>query len=190
MSVRYPVAVNAEGALGAPVEARAVREREALALAGGMRVEFARELTGPAFATREAAEAAWPGAVDRPGAPGVPPEDRFCELMEVLEPEARKGGQAEPTFEAGSRWPRPRRMLKTQWRLQVSYWRIVDPAAEPALPQARLARRTQEGEGLDPKALRALARQKLAPVKPQQPLDTGLFEYRPPEAPHLTIPDE
>ena len=35
-----------------------------------------------------------------------------------------------------------------------------------------------------------MARQKLAPMKPQQPLDIGLFEYSPPEAPHLTIPDE
>ncbi len=75
-------------------------------------------------------------------------------------------------------------------RLQVGYWKLVDPAAEPALPQARAARRAQEGEGLDAQALRAMARQPLAPVKPQQPLDIGLFEYSPPEAPHLTIPDE
>ena len=189
MSVRYPVAMNAEEALEAP-RGRAVREREALALAPGLKVEFARELAGPVFTTREAAEAAWPGLVDRAGAPGVQPEDRFCELMELIEPEARLGGQAEPSFEAGSRWPRPRRLLKTQWRLQVAYWRIVDPAAEPALPQARTARHRPEGEALDPKALRALAKQKLAPVKPQQPLDIGLFEYTPPEAPHLTIPDE
>jgi hypothetical protein len=190
MSVRYPVAVSAEEALGAR-ERRAVREREALELAGGMAVAFARELVGPVFATREAAEAAWPGVVDREGAAAVQPEDRFCELMEVLEPEARRGGQAEPVFEAGSRWPKPRRQLKTQWRLQVSYWRIVDPAAETAaLPQARSARRTHEGESLDAKALHAMARQPLAPVKPQQPLDIGLFEYSPPEAPHLTIPDE
>jgi hypothetical protein len=190
MSVRFPVAVSAELALAAG-EQRAVREREALGLAGGMGVEFVRELVGPTFATRAAAEAAWPGVVDREGAAGIQPEDRFCELMEVLEPEARRGGQAEPVFEAGSRWPKPRRMLKTQWRLQVSYWRIVDPAArQTALPQARAARRTHEGESLDAKALRAMASQPLAPVKPQQPLDIGLFEYIPPEAPHLTIPDE
>ena len=189
MSVRFPVAVNAEAALEAP-SGRAVREREALALAAGMQVEFVRELVGPLFATREAAEAAWPDVIDRPGAAAVQPEDRFCELMEVLEPDARRGGQAEPVFEAGSRWPKPRRLLKTQWRLQVGYWKILDPAAEPALPQARAARKTQEGEALDAKALRAMARQKLAPMKPQQPLDIGLFEYSPPEAPHLTIPDE
>ena len=189
MSVRYPVAANAEEALKAG-DRRAVREREALVLADGMKVAFVRELAGPVFATREAAEAAFPDVVDRPGAPAVAPEDRFCELMEVLQPEARKGGQAEPTFEAGSRWPKPRRLLKTQWRLQVSYWKIVDPAAEPALPQARAARRAHEGESLDAQALRAMARQPLAPLKPQQPLDIGLFEYSPPEAPHLIIPDE
>lgn len=189
MSVRYPVARNAEEALKA--SGRAVREREALELAEGQAVEFVRELTGPTFATREAAEAAWPGVIDRPGAPAVAPEDRFCELMEILEPEARKGGQAEPTFEAGSRWPKPRRKLTTVWRLQVSYWRIFDPAAEAAsLPQARAARRKAEAEKLDAKALRAMARQPLQPVKPQQPLDIGLFEYSPPDAPHLIIPDE
>ncbi len=189
MSVLFPVAENAEAALRAP-SGRAVREREALEFAGGMKVEFVRELVGPTFATREAAEAGWPQVVDRPGAPAVRPEDRFCELMEILEPESRRGGQAEPVFAAGSRWPKPKRLLKTQWRLQVSYWRIVDPAAQPALPQARAARRGQEGEALDAKALRALAGQKLTPIKAQQPLDIGLFEYSPPEAPHLTIPDE
>ena len=189
MSVRYPVAVNAEAALRAP-NGRAVREREALALASGLEVEFVRELVGPVFATREAGEAAWPEVIDRPGAPGVQPEDRFCELMEVLEPAARQGGQAEPVFTAGSRWPKPRRQLKTQWRLQVSYWKIVDPAARPALPQARAARRKPEAQDLDAKSLRAMASQPLQPFKPQQPLDIGLFEYALPEAPHLIIPDE
>ena len=189
MSVLYPVAMNAEAALQAPV-GRAVREREALGFAGGFRVAFTRELVGPSFATREAAEAAWPALIDRSGAPAVQPEDRFCELMEVLEPATRGGGQAEPVFTAGSRWPKPKRPLKTLWRLQVGYWRIVDPAAESSLPQARAARRAQDAQALDAKALRAMARQPLQPVKPQQPLDIGLFEYSPPDAPHLIIPDE
>ena len=189
MSVRYPVALDAEAALQAP-QGRAVREREALALAGGLEVEFVRELVGPVFATREAAESAWPDVVDRPGSVAVQPEDRFCELMQTLEPEARHGGQAEPVFAAGSRWPKPRRLLKTQWRLQVSYWKITDPAAQPALPQARAARRKADAETLDAKALQAMARQPLQPLKPQQPLDIGLFEYSLPEAPHLIIPDE
>jgi hypothetical protein len=190
MSVRYPIATSAEEALKAP-KGRAVRAREALAFADGLQVEFVRELVGPIFATQDAAEAAWPDVIDRQGAPAVQPEDRFCELMETIAPDPKAGsGQAEPTYEAGSRWPKPRRLLKTQWRLQVSYWRIVDPAAEAALPQARSARKSEEAQALDAKALRALARQPLQPVKPQQPLDIGLFEYTPPEAPHLTIPDE
>ena len=43
---------------------------------------------------------------------------------------------------------------------------------------------------LDAAQLRALARQPLRPVKPQQPLDAGLFEMPAPEAPHILIPDE
>jgi hypothetical protein len=38
--------------------------------------------------------------------------------------------------------------------------------------------------------VRAIARAPLRPVKPQQPLDIGLFETRPPEAPHIVMPDE
>ncbi|HEY5410901.1 MAG TPA: hypothetical protein VIJ94_09270 [Caulobacteraceae bacterium] len=190
MSVLYPIARDAEAALKAPA-GRAVREREALALAGGAELAFVRELTGPSYATREAAEAAWPGLVDREGAPGVQPEDRFCELMEIIEPAPRAGGgQAEPTFAAGSRWPKPKKRLKTAWRLQVSYWKLLDPEAQRALPQARAARRSQEAQALDAKALRTMAGQPLQAVKPQQPLDIGLFEYTLPEAPHLTIPDE
>ena len=43
---------------------------------------------------------------------------------------------------------------------------------------------------LDAATLRALSRQPLQPVRPQQPLDIGLFEYRLPEAPHIIVPDE
>lgn len=188
--MRFPIAASADEALKAP-KGRAAREREALALAG-QEVVFARELTGPTYATRAAAEAACAGRVDAEGAPAIAPEDRWCELMELVqaEPKASAGGQAEPTFEAGQRWPKPKRLLKTVWRLSVSYWKIVDRASEPELPQAREARRQGEAEKLDAAALRALARQRLTPVKPQQPLDIGLFEYTPPEAPHLTIPDE
>jgi hypothetical protein len=76
------------------------------------------------------------------------------------------------------------------WRLSISYWRIVDPARFAELEQARKARKATLGEGLGADALRALARQPLQPVKPQQPLDVGLFEYRLPEAPEIVIPDE
>ena len=176
MSVRYPIAASADEALKAP-KGRAAREREAEALAGH-EVVFAREFTGPLYATRAAAEQAFAGRVDQEGAPSVPPEDRFCELMEVVEaePKASAGGQAEPTFEEGQRWPRPRRLLKTVWRLSVGYWKISDRASEPELPQAREARRLEEAQTLDAAQLRALAGQRLEPVKPQQPLDIGLFE--------------
>ena len=191
MSVLFPIARNAEEALKA-AKGRAAREREALGLAGGAGVVFVRELTGPEFATRDAAEAAWPGVVDRQGSPAVQPEDRFCELMELIQPTPRPAkGQAEPTFAAGSRWPKPRTLLKTVWRLQVSYWKIVDADAdERSLPQARAARRSEEAQALDAQSLRAMAQQPLKPVKPQQPLDIGLFEFSPPDAPHLIIPDE
>ena len=189
MSVLYPIAANADAALKAPV-GRAARERQAEALSHGP-VRFARDLTGPVFETREAAAAAWAGRIDLEGAPGVAPEDRYCELMEiVVQDKAAAGGQAEPANEAGRRWPRPRRLLKTAWRLSVSYWRTLDGEPEQPTPQARLARRSEEAQGLDAAALRAMAQQPLAPVKPQQPLDIGLFEVRPPEAPHIIMPDE
>lgn len=193
MTVAFPIAADAEAALKSPL-GRAARQREAGALAGAA-VAFVRELTGPAFATREAAEAAYPGLVDGPGG-AVPPEDRWCELMEVLDQDRggrpAPGGQAEPSFEGGRRWPEPRTRLKTVWRLSVGYWRLARPEEAPAgeLPQARAARRSEEAQGLDAGALRAMARQSLQPIKPQQPLDIGLFEAPLPEAPGRTIPDE
>ena len=189
--MKYPIANTAEEALKAP-QGRAMREREAAGLAGHD-VAFAREYAGPTFATRAAAEAAYAGHIDAEGGSRVPPEDRYCELIEVIEAEPKRtsgGGQAEPTNEAGQRWPKPKRLLKTVWRLSIGYWKIVDRSAEPALRQAREARRSEESEALDAAQLRAMARQPLTPVKPQQPLDIGLFEMVPPEAPHLTIPDE
>jgi hypothetical protein len=51
-------------------------------------------------------------------------------------------------------------------------------------------RRKSEAALLNAAELRALARQPLRPVKPQQPLDVGLFEVPAPEAPHILIPDE
>jgi hypothetical protein len=190
MSVRYPLGSNAEDALKGS-GGRAAREREAVALAG-MAVEFARELTGPEYESRAAAEAAYAGRVDAAGAPAVAAEDRFCDLVEVAARTAGKlprGGQAEPVCEGGRRWSSPKRSLKTVWRLSVGYWRPRSQSSEPDLPQARAARRNG-AEALDPAALRALARQPLQPVKPQQPLDIGLFEVRPPEAPHIVMPDE
>ncbi len=192
MAVLYPIAADAAQALKAP-NGRAARERDARQ-AAERDVAFVRELTGPVYESREAAEAAYAGRVDAPGSPQVAPDDRYCELMEVAEPGAgrrRKGDQAEPTYEEGRRWPTPSRMLKTGWRLQVAYWKLADPAAaSSALPQARAARRGKAGEPLDAAALRALASQPFQAVRPQQALDIGLFEVRLPESPEIIVPDE
>ena len=194
MTVLYPVAPNAESALARPL-GRAARESDAEALATG-EVEFVTEPVGPAYPSAEAAQEAWSGRIDdsRPGKGFVQPEDRFCTLREVI---AQSHGrrtpaprQARPAFKDGRRWPAPKPPPETVWRLSVSYWRIVDAARHAELQQARKARRSAGAERLDAAALRALARQPLQAVRPQQPLDVGLFEVRLPEAPHLLMPDE
>jgi hypothetical protein len=73
--------------------------------------------------------------------------------------------------------------------LSISYWRTgasleAAPAAVPA-PSRR-----SRALAADPAALRRLAAEPLRPLKPQQPLDIGLFEFRPPDAPHIIMPDE
>ena len=81
-------------------------------------------------------------------------------------------------------------MLKTVWRLSVGYWRPLSLAPVETLEQARKLRRTEEPERLTPETLRRVARLPLRPVKPQQPLDIGLFETPLPENPEIIIPDE
>ena len=73
----------------------------------------------------------------------------------------------------------------------MAYWRTgVAAAPEVEGPQARKARRQKDGPAPDGETLEALANQPLRPIKPQQPLDIGLFEVRLPEAPHIVVPDE
>ncbi len=88
-----------------------------------------------------------------------------------------------PVYRGGRRWPAPLPTPQTIWRLSISYWRIqpvhAEPLVEPALAPS-----------MDAQELRARLGQPLRPVKPQQPLDIGLFEVRPPEAPHILMPDE
>ena len=195
-AILYPVAQNADQALNAP-KGRAAREREAAALAGEG-VVFVTEPVGPPYASREAALDAHAGRVedDRPGRTAtLPPEDRYCRLTEQVAAEkgrARVLAPVQPTYKDGRRWPEPKGAAPpTAWRLLVSYWRIgaAAEAPEPDAPQARHARRKGREE-LDPARLRALTRQPLQPVKPQQPLDIGLFETRLPESPHIVVPDE
>jgi hypothetical protein len=195
MSVLYPVADTAEAALHAP-KGFAARERTARDLAGG-EVAFVTETVGPAFETEVAALDAYAGRLDdeRPSHRlQVSPEARWCSLRPVAAPGARRTRKAiAPTNQGGRRWPAPDpKAGRALWRLSVSYWRIG--GAEAGLPQptdaARKLRRSAEGEGLDANALQSLARQPLQAMRPQQPLDIGLFETRPPEAPHIIMPDE
>ena len=181
-AILYPVAPNAEAALSAAM-GTAAREREAKEMAG-RDVEFISEDVGPAFETPEAAEAALGKYLEGGAA-------RLREVVAKVKGRTPVIAPVRPVYEGGHRWPRAEAPLtKTVWRLSVSYWRIVDPARFAELEQARKARKAAAGEQLGRDALRALARQPLQPVKPQQPLDVGLFEYRLPEAPDIVIPDE
>jgi hypothetical protein len=179
-AILYPVAANAEQALARPL-GRAARESEARRRAGGA-VAFATEPAGPAFPTREAALAAYGDRLEPAEA-----ADRYCSLVEQVTGAARLEPM-KPTCEGGHRWPKPPEPPKTCWRLSVSYWRVPTTERPLEAPQARQARRGKQA--LDREALRAIARAPLKPVKPQQPLDIGLFETRPPEAPHIVMPDE
>lgn len=188
----YPVARNAEAALNAPL-GRAAREREARARAKAD-VVFVTEQTGPGFATREAALAAWAGRLDD-GRTSVAVEDRYCALREVLATEGKRRPPppvaVKPAMKDGRRWPEPPPKPATVWRLSVSYWKLVEAEADRPPPQARTARRDPEAaETLDARTLRRVAQAPLLPVRPQQPLDIGLFEFRPPEAPDRVMPDE
>lgn len=103
-------------------------------------------------------------------------------------PKARRGLPLSPTYADGHRWPQPLKPPRTVWRLTVSYWRIATAARPLDAPQARLARRSMQD--LAPDTLQAISRAPMRPIKPQQPLDIGLFEIRPPDAPHIVMPDE
>jgi len=180
-AVLYPIARNAEAALSGPL-GRAARAGDAQQLAHAA-VRFAQEMVGPAFDSREAALAAFRGRIEEDGAGALAPEDKYCLLREVVEgppPPPGKGSlPLRPVYRDGRRWPTPRTRPKTVWRLSISYWRIApEAAAEPpaaAQPAATLRERLDRP---------------MRPIKPQQPLDIGLFEFRPPEAPHIVMPDE
>jgi hypothetical protein len=190
-AIRYPVAQTAEAALSAPL-GRAARASEAEAIVGGA-VAFASEAAGPAFPSREAALDAYAGRLDDERAErrvSIEPEDRFCTLIELAAAPSAPSA-VRPIYRGGRRWPKPPKAAPaTVWRLSVRYWRVAvtqpllepDPKAGPAL-RRKLA-------SMDAKALRERLGEPLRPMKPQQPLDIGLFEVRPPEAPHILMPDE
>ena len=183
-AILYPVAADADAALAAPL-GRAARERDAAAIAGGP-VSFVSEAAGEAFEDLGAATAAFAALTD------VTPEDSFCRLRQEVQGAPGRWpalSPVQPTFAEGRRWPAPSGgKLPTLWRLSVSYWRL-QRAAEAA-PQPRQVRRAASPDSLAPADLRAMAREPLLPIRPQQPLDIGLFEVRPPEAPGTLIADE
>jgi hypothetical protein len=174
-AILYPIAADAQGALDAPA-GRAAREREARRLAGGA-VVFVREFAGPVYRTEAEARAAHGARLDDPGGRGaVMPEDRFCELKAIAQ-----------------RSLIPFAAPHTAWRLSVAYWRVGQAAVaapEPVAPQARKVRRQKGAAPPDPETLDAIARQPLRPIRAQKALDIGLFEFRPPDAPHIVMPDE
>jgi hypothetical protein len=186
-AILYPVASNAEQALARPL-GRAARESEARRRAGEP-VVFATDVTGPAFSTREAALDAYAGRVEdeRTGAT-LEPQDRYCRLVEQVAEGAARPKPVEPVCAEGRRWPAPAGPSPTVWRLAVSYWRLGTATRPLEAPQAREARKS--GQALAPEALRAIAQTPLRPTRPQKALDIGLFETRPPEAPHIVMPDE
>ena len=194
-AVLYPVAANAAAALNAPL-GRAARASEAVLLAGG-HVAFVTEATGPAFVSRAAALDAFAGRIDdeRPGhIRSVQPEDRYCDLRELAQgapPKPGKSTPPRPVYRDGHRWPAPMKPTATVWRLSISYWKLVQAGAEPILehpPGSEAGARA--GAAQDMAALRERLSAPMTPVKPQQPQDDGLFEFRPPEAPHILMPDE
>jgi hypothetical protein len=175
-AIVYPVAPNAEQALASPL-GRAEREREAKAVARAA-VAFASDATGPAFPTREAAEAAYAG----------PLAEGWARVTEQILPGQKAAVAVTPTCEDGRRWPAAPPPPRTAWRLVVSYWRFATPERPLDPPQARAARRARTP--LAAETLKDIARQPLKAIAPQQPLDIGLFETRLPEAPHIVVPDE
>jgi hypothetical protein len=176
MTILYPVAASADEAIRAP-RGLAARAREAADLAGGA-VSFVSEAVGPAFATEAA-------LIEVFGGPAAQP---WAQLQPVAA-SAKPRAPIRPVNQDGRRWPQGKHGAPALWRLNVSYWRI-DSAEQGPPDHARKLRRDPEAGELDGKTLRALARQPLRAMKPQQPLDIGLFEVRPPDAPHLIIPDE
>ena len=186
-AILYPVAANAELALSRPL-GRAARESDARRRAGEA-VAFATDAIGPAFTTREAAlDAYGPRVGDERTGVMPEPEDRFCRLVEQVAEGAARPRPVEPSYADGRRWPDPPGPVRTVWRLNVSYWRVGTADRPLEAPQARAARKSKQPVG--PDALAAIARTPMRPIKPQQPLDIGLFEVRPPEAPHILMPDE
>lgn len=175
-ALAHPVAPTAEAALHAPAGV-AARESEARWVAQGA-VALVTEVVGPAFVTRAAAAEAYAARLAEP----------WCALRPVVPQDVPPPTRA--LAEGPRRWPE-RTAAPALWRLQVTYWRCEgeDPQARP-LSAARRARRDEASAGMDAGVLRRLAAQPMQAVRPQQPLDIGLFEAPARERPDLILPDD
>ncbi|MCA6296031.1 MAG: hypothetical protein IM624_07090 [Phenylobacterium sp.] len=179
----YPVASDGEAALRAPL-GQALRAREAEILAGEP-VIFCSERVGPPCPTREAAQDL---LAQMSAGAAAPPDPAVIRLVEVFDG-ARPPPPARPLAEGGRRWPAPPPPPRTVWRIQVDFWRPASRAPAILNAQARHVRKRAQSD-LSGDHLSAFSRQPLRPVRPQQPLDIGLFEVRAPEDPDRLLPDE
>lgn len=170
MRPSFPVASDPSGALSAPAgRARSLAEARAL---NGDAQELAAGFAPGIFSDMAEALACHGDAV----AAGC------AEIVPVFEGVARPG---KPMARGGGRrWPSPRPERALRWRVVVRYWPI--PASRPVSPRRREMAsakvRPQSPDG------------RLQPLKPQAPLDFGLFagDYEVParDDPDLLIPDE
>lgn len=194
MTLRFPVAPNPDAAVHQPM-GFAMREQEARTVCAGDEVRFVTAWVGPPMGSADEVLAVYgeqlAGQPEHwwsilPVTPSVPVAGRG------------KGGrprrmtQARPVFRDGRRWPAPdpETIPHAAWRLSIRYWKTgPDDHATPDRA-ARKLRRDPTAAELEARALKALAEQPLRPEGPQRALDIGLFEMRPPEAPHIIMPDE
>ena len=126
MSILYPIAGSADEALHAP-KGFAAREREAQDAAGSP-VAFQSEAVGPAFATREALSEAYRTATAQP----------WCAVRPVAA--GKVTAPVKPQNAEGRRWPEPKAIQPSFWRLSISYWRI-EAADQVPSDHARKLRR-------------------------------------------------
>jgi len=179
----YPVAIDGHAALRTPL-GYALRAREAESLAREP-VSFCSERVGAACSTREAAQEL---LAQLSAGAATPPDPATVRLVEVFDG-ASPPRPARSLAEGDRRWPAPPPAPRTVWRIQVDFWRPASQAPAILSVQARDVRKRVQGE-ISGDHLSAFARQPLRPVRPQQPLDIGLFEVRAPEDPNLVLPDE
>ena len=193
MTLHFPVAANPDAALQAPL-GFAMREREAVQIAAaqnvsGEVVSFVTDWAGPAWPTEEAARGAY---ADRLA--GMPPG--WWSILPVVAAgatgRARKQAPLKPTFKDGRRWAAvaPEDRPQTAWRLSIRYWRVGVQSLSAPDTAARKLRKDPTAAEMEARTLRLLAEQPLRAAGPQRALDIGPFEFRPPGAPPIIMPDE